>query len=158
MKLEAGFLLFLALAAPAAPPQLDITAFFTGRTHADNDLKVVLHRSTRLIVDSVGRAEGKQFVLVDTVHEGDKPMRTRKWVMQQVGPGRFTGTLTDATGPVDIEVNGPTATVRYRMKGGLDILQTMTLQGDGRTLANHVVAKKFGLTFARVDGTVRKLD
>ena len=34
----------------------------------------------------------------------------------------------------------------------------MELQADGRTLSNHVVARKFGLTFAHVDGTIRKLD
>jgi hypothetical protein len=57
-----------------------------------------------------------------------------------------------------MSVNGGVATVRYKMKGGLDIIQTMTLQGDGRSMANHVTAKKFGLIVAHVDGTVRKLD
>jgi hypothetical protein len=44
------------------------------------------------------------------------------------------------------------------MKGGLNIEQRMQLQRDGKTLSNHVVAKKLGIRFARVDGTVRKLD
>lgn len=149
-----------ASSAPAAAPsrQLDLDAFFTGRTHADNDLKIVFHRTTKLIVDSVGHRQGKEFILVDTVHEGDKPVRMRKWVTHQVAPGRYAGTLSDATGPVDIIVSGDSATVRYKMKGGLDVVQQMTLQGDGRALSNHVVAKKFGLTFAHVDGTIRKLD
>ena len=152
-----GAALIVALASAA--PQLDITAFFTGRTHTDNVLKIVFHRSTPLIVDSVGgRGDRGDFVLVDTVHEGDKPVRTRKWIMHQVGPGHYAGTLTDAVGPVDMNVSGNQATVRYKMKGGLDVVQTMRMQQDGRTLANHVVAKKFGLTFAHVDGTVRKLD
>jgi hypothetical protein len=55
-------------------------------------------------------------------------------------------------------VHDGSAVIRYTMKGGLDILETMQLQGDGRTLSNHVVAKKFGLTFAHVDGMIRKLD
>jgi hypothetical protein len=42
--------------------------------------------------------------------------------------------------------------------GGLRIVQALKRQGDGRTLSNHVVAKKFGLTVANVDGTIRKLD
>ena len=57
-----------------------------------------------------------------------------------------------------MSISGDVVTVRYKMKGGLDILQTMTLQSDGRSMANKVVARKFGLTFAHVDGTVRKLD
>ena len=133
-------------------------AFFTGRTHTDNSLKIAFHRPTRLIVDSVGGVGDRgDFVLVDTVHEGDKPVRTRKWIMHQVGPGHFAGTLTDAVSPVDMSVSGDTATVRYRMKGGLDITQTMTLQGE-RAMSNHVVARKLGLNFTRVDGTERKLD
>ncbi|MEA3058101.1 MAG: hypothetical protein QOF34_916, partial [Sphingomonadales bacterium] len=90
--------------------------------------------------------------------EGDKPVRTRKWVMRPAGPNHFSGTLTDATGPVDIVVSGDTATVRYTMTGGLSVVQQMRLQADGRTLSNHVDARKFGLKFARVDGTIRKLD
>jgi hypothetical protein len=146
-----------ATSAPE-PRHLDIAAFFTGRTHADNDLKIVLHRTTKLVVDSSGHVEGKEFVQTDVIHEGDKPARTRIWRTHQTGPGHFGGTLSDATGPVDIDVRGDTATIRYTMKGGLDVFETMQLQPDGRSLSNQVVAKKFGLTFAHVDGTIRKLD
>jgi len=160
VKLLAAALLLAAstAGAPAEPRTLDMHAFFTGRTHADNNLHIIFHRSTKLIVDSVGHREGDQFILIDTVHEGDKPVRTRKWVTHEVGPGHFTGTLSDATGPVDIRVSGDSATVRYIMNGGLQITQVMKLQPDGRTLSNNVDARKFGMRFARVDGTIRKLD
>jgi hypothetical protein len=151
-------LAFLALAAaPSAP--LDLAAFFNGRTHADNVLKVVFHGPEKLVVDSVGKREGNEFVQVDTVHEGDKPVRTRVWRTREIAPGHFTGTLSDAIGPVDIVVSGNTATIRYLMSDGrLKIVQQMQLEDGGRALSNHVVAKKFGLTFAHVDGTIRKLD
>lgn len=149
----------IAVAASAPPPrELDLPGFFSGRTHAENDLKIVLHRATKLIVDSVGRRQGAEFIQTDTVHEGDKPVRTRVWRTHEVSPGHFEGTLSDATGPVDIAVHGKSVVIRYTMKGGLDILETMNLQEDGRTLSNHVIAKKFGLTFAHVDGSIRKLD
>jgi hypothetical protein len=137
---------------------LDLTAFFTGRTHTENQLKIVFSSPVPLIVDSVGRIEDKEFVLVDTVHEGYKPVRMRKWVTHEVGPGHYAGTLSDAAGPVDIVVRGDKATIRYTMKGGLRIEQVMQLQPGGRTLTNHVIARKFGLKFAHVDGTVRKVD
>ena len=134
-------------------------AFFTGKTHADNVMKVVLKKPVKLIVDTVGGIGDRgDFVLIDTVHEGDKPVRTRKWIMRQIAPNHFTGSLSDAVGPVDILVEGDSATIRYTMKGGLKIVQQMSLQGDGRTLSNHVVARKFGLNFARIEGTIRKLD
>ena len=159
MSLLSGVAMALAGAAAAPAPTLDMTAFFTGRTHAENVLKIVFNRPGRLMVDSVGgKGDRGDFVLVDTVHEEGKPVRTRKWIMRPVGPNRFTGSLTDATGPVDVTVNGRQAVIRYTMKGGLKVVQQIDLQADGRTLSNHVVVRKFGLKFASVDGTVRKLD
>ena len=162
MKLAAAALIaVLAGTASAEPqdPKLDLTAFFAGRSHADNVLKIVFQSPTKLIVDSVGgKGDRGDFVLIDTVHEGDKPVRTRKWVMQPAGPNHFTGSLSDAVGPVDIVVSGDDATIRYTMKGGLNVVQRMHLLPDGRTLSNHVDARKFGLKFAHVDGTIRKLD
>ena len=142
----------------AAAPKLDMTDYFTGRTQAENVLKVALHKPVPLIVDSVGRKEGDNFILIDRVREGDKPVRTRKWVMRAVGPNRYAGTLSDATGPVIVRVNGNRVLIQYVMKGGLRVRQEMELQADGRTLSNRVLVKKFGLKFASVEGKVRKLD
>lgn len=160
MRIAAAGLILAAAGAFAAPeqPRLDLNEFFSGRTHADNDLKIVFHRSSKLIVDSVGRKQGRDFVLIDTVHEGDKPVRTRKWVTHEVAPGHITGTLSDATGPVDIVVSGDSAIIRYVMAGGLNIVEQLRLQPDGRSLSNHVEARKFGIQFAHVDGTIRKVD
>ena len=137
-----------------------MTGFFRGKTHADNVIRIALHSPHKLIVDSVGghNKEG-EFVLVDTVREEGKPVRTRTWVMHPVGDNHYSGYLSDAVGPVDVVVNGASATIRYTMKdGNLRIVQQLELQSDGRTLSNHVVARKFGIRFARVDGTIRKFD
>ena len=159
MTLVAAAAMALAGAATAPAPALDMTAFFSGRTHTENVLKIVFNRPARLVVDSVGgRGDRGDFVLLDTVREEGKPVRERKWIMRPVGSNRFTGSLTDATGPVDVTVNGRQAVIRYTMNGGLKVVQQMELQADGRTLSNHVVVRKFGLKFASVDGTVRKLD
>jgi len=159
MTLVAAAAMALAGAATAPAPALDMTAFFSGRTHTENVLKIVFKRPARLVVDSVGgRGDRGDFVLLDTVREEGKPVRTRKWIMRPAGSNRFTGSLTDATGPVDVTVSGRQAVIRYTMKGGLKVVQQMELQADGRTLSNHVDVRKFGLKFASVDGTVRKLD
>ncbi len=156
---SAAVLLCASSAAATPGPRLDLTAFFTGHTHAENVMKVAFHRATPLVVDSVGgKGDKGDFVLIDTVREGNKPVRTRKWIMRQSAPGHFTGSLSDATGPVDIVVNGNSAVVQYVMKGGLKVRQQMDLVGDGKTLANHVIVRKFGLKFATVEGKIRKLD
>jgi hypothetical protein len=156
----AALLLAASPSTGAGPAKLDMTGFFTGKSHADNVIKTALHAPHKLIVDSVGghNKEG-EFVLIDTVREEGKPVRTRTWVMHSVGPDHFSGVLSDALGPVDIVVSGDSATISYIMKDGhLKILQHIQLQPDGRSLSNHVIAKKFGLTVAHVDGAIRKAD
>ena len=150
--------LSIGTSAAAAPAKLDMTEFFAGRTHAENMLNQPFVGPTPLIVDSVGRMDGKEFVMIDTVHEGKKPVRTRKWVMHAAGPNHYQGTLTDAVGPVDITASGNSAVIRYTMKGGLKIDQVLELQPGGRMLKSSVVARKFGMRFATATGTIRKLD
>lgn len=149
-----------AAAAQADPDtKLDMTDFFTGKTHADNVIKIALHSPHKLTVDSVGgRNKEGDFILIDNVQEEGKPPRKRTWAMRAAGTNHFTGSLSDAVGPVDIELAGNSATIRYVMKdGNLKIEQRLTLQPNG-TLSNEVVARKFGVKFATVQGTVRKQD
>lgn len=154
--------LLLASSSGAAPDaaRLDMTGFFTGKSYADNVISIAFHSPHKLIVDSVGgRNKEGEFVLIDTVREEGKPVRTRTWVMHPVGSDRFSGVLSDAIGPVDVVVHGDRATISYVMKDGhLNVTQTIQLASDGKSLANHVIAKKLGITFAHVDGTIRKVD
>ncbi len=148
-----------ATVASAQPLKLDMLDFFTGKTHAENVMTIILKRPTKLIVDSIGgKGDRGDFVLIDTVREEGKPVRTRKWVMRPNGPNHFTGALSDAVSPVDVTVSGDQATIRYTMKGGLNVEQRLQLQGDGQTLSNKVTVRKLGMKFARVEGTIRKLD
>lgn len=159
MKLIAAAFVAIAASASAPAPKLDMVVFFTGKSHADNVLKIVFKHPAKLVVDSFGgMGDRGDFVLIDTVHQEGEAVRTRKWVMKPVSQGRYTGALSDAVGPVDVTTTGDEATIHYTMKGGLKVTQQLKLQGDGRTLSNHVVVKKFGLKFGSVDGTIRKLD
>ena len=115
-------------------------------------LKAAFKGPVKLVVDSVGgKGDKGDFVLIDTVKEGDKPARTRKWIMRTTGPGRFTGTLSDATGPVEVAVSGDQATIRYTMKGGLNVQQ----QNPMKVYDELVVpqnCKDFLFLFDRIDG------
>jgi Protein of unknown function (DUF3833) len=155
-----------ALAAGAAtgqPPAsssagLEPIAFFTGRSAGEGTVDTLLSSPVKLLVESLGRKQGDTLILDQTIREGAKPLRVRRWIMRPVAPGRYTGTLTDAEGPVNVTVAGPQASIRYRMRGGLDVNQQLTLQGDGRTLLNRLQVKKFGVRVAVVEETIRKLD
>jgi hypothetical protein len=52
--LVAGIAVGTSSAAAAPDPKLDMIAFFTGRTHADNVIKIAFHGPHKLIVDSMG--------------------------------------------------------------------------------------------------------
>jgi hypothetical protein len=159
----------LALAAAAAgaavvqlpadsAATLDPIAFFTGRSQGEGTVDTLLGRRVKLLVTSVGEKQGDTLILDQTIREGAKPPRVRRWIMRPVAPGRYTGTLTDAEGPVNVTVAGPRAAIRYRMRGGLDVDQQLTLQRDGRTLLNRLHVKKFGVRLAAVEETIRKLN
>ena len=155
----------LALAAAAAVQSpaggsatLDPIAFFTGRSEGEGTVDTLLGKPVKLLVTSVGEKQGDTLILDQTIRQGAKPPRVRRWIMRPVAPGRFTGTLTDAEGPVNVTVAGPRASIRYRMRGGLDVDQQLTLQTDGKTLLNRLHVRKFGVRVAVVGETIRKLD
>jgi hypothetical protein len=147
--------------APAAVPgaQLDPVAFFTGRSAGQGTLDTIVGDSEPIRVRSLGRPDGKGgLVLIQDIRQGDNAPRRRSWTLRPVGGGRFTGELTDARGPVTVEVEGGVASIRYTMKNGMAVDQTLALQADGRTLLNRLNVRRPGLHIARVDETIRKLD
>ena len=144
---------------PAAEQaSLDPIAFFTGRTFGTGTLNVVLSGSTPIAVESVGRPEPGGLLLRQTIREGDQPPRVREWRIRRVAPGRYTGTLTEAEGPVTLTTRGPRALIRYRMKDGLAVEQQLALQADERTILNDLLVSKWGVRVARLSETIRKVD
>lgn len=136
----------------------DPIAFFTGRSQGEGSLHQLFSSPQQLRVESEGRPDGRGgLVLTQRIRQDGKAPRTRQWVMRRVGPNRYTGTLTEAVGPVSIMTSGPRATIRYTMKDGLQVRQQLALQGDGRTLLNHLTVTKWGVRVARVEETIRKL-
>jgi hypothetical protein len=157
--------LFLAAFAPA-PPQaasameaFDAIRFFNGKTEGQGVLKVALRSPTTLRVQSRGQIETDGTLSVrQVVSEGDKPARTREWRIRELSPGRYSGTLSDAAGPVAGEATGNRLHLRFRMKGGLDAEQWLTLAPGGRSVNNVMRVRKFGITVASLDETIRKLE
>lgn len=148
--------MILAIAVAAAT--LNPVEFFRGRTHGDGTLKILFQGSKRISVDSTGRAEPDGALVLDqTIHEPGKPERGRTWRFRQTGPNRFDGTLTDAAGPVRVEVEGTRIRIRYKGKDHLDFEQWLTPAGP-RQVTNKMRIKRFGITVAHFDEIIRKLD
>ena len=99
-------LLLLAIAAPAQAA-FDPVEFFRGRTHGEGTLKIIMKQPVKMSVDSEGFAEKDgSLLLKQIVHEPGKPARTRYWKLRKTGNNLFEGTLTDAAGPVRVDVMG----------------------------------------------------
>ena len=146
------------LPAADSRARFDPISFFTGRSEGRGELRQLFAASRAMRVESTGRrSSGGGLLLTQRISQQGKPARVRHWVMQPVSPGRFTGSLTEAVGPVSLVVAGPRAEIRYRMKGGLLVRQQLALQADGRTLLNQLDVTKFGLRVARVEEIIRKL-
>ncbi len=157
-------LLALAACTAAAPPEasqpgpaFDPVAFFTGKTHGDGKLDQVMKGTRTVTVDSIGRpeADGTLTLIQRIAMQGDPP-RTRVWKLKQVAPGRFAGTLTDASGPVDTRAIGRAIRIRYPMKGGLMVEQWLVALPGGRAIDNRMTVHKWGMRVATLRERIEK--
>jgi hypothetical protein len=145
--------------APAAPPSFDPLAFFTGPSRGEGSLKVMAKPRVPIRVESHGTPDGKGgIVLEQTIRQGDKPARQRRWVLHRTSPTTMSGTITDNPGPVKGRMDGNRLLLSYAMKGGLKVQQVLTMQPGGRSIVNRMTVRKFGLPVAHVDEVITKLD
>ncbi len=154
----------LAACTAAAPPEasqpgpaFDPVAFFTGATHGDGKLDQVMKSTRTVTVDSIGRPEkdGTLTLIQRIAMQGDLP-RTRVWKFRPVAPGRYTGTLTDASGPVETVAIGRAIRIRYPMKGGLQVEQWLIVLPGGRVLDNRMTVHKWGMRVATLRERITK--
>ena len=109
-------------------------------------------------VEGYGTLEGGVLTLEQRVHEGDKPVRTRSWTIRETAPGRYAGTLTDASGPVEGEADGNRLTLRYTMEGGFPVEQVLTLSADRTRAYNVLKVRKLGVTVAVLAEDIRRVE
>lgn len=153
--------LFAASLGPAtavAQPASDPFSFFEGVTETVGTLKVLMHKPVQ--TRSIGHGEVEQdgsLSLVQRVQDEGKPPYVRRWRIKRAGPGRFVGTMSEATGPVVIDEVGDRYRFRMKMRGGLSVEQWLTPLPGGRAAASSMTARKFGIAVATSEGTVRKI-
>lgn len=166
---KAGLLSLVAVAGCSATqpgeelarprPIFDVAVFFAGRTHGDATLKVIFKDPESIRVEGSGHAAPDGTLVLDQIVKREKQApESRQWRFRALAGNRYTGTLTDATGPVSGDVQGNMLHLRYPMKDGVKAEQWIYLQSDGRTALNRMRMTKFGLTVARLDETIRKMD
>ena len=156
-------LLTACVAAPPRPdlgtnaPVFDPAIFFAGNTHGDGQLRIALSGTKTVRVDGHGRSEPDGTLVLDQkVDDGGPKPKQREWRLRQTAPGHWTGTLTDANGPVSAITQGNTLHIAYPMKGGLKVEQWLYLQPDGKTALNRMSVSEKGMGVAGLEETIRR--
>ena len=114
--------------------------------------------SEQTTVHGTGYVENDTLVLEQTVEEGEKPAKRRSWRIRRDAYGHYSGSLTDAIGPITGDVEGNRLHLAFRMKGGLPTEQWLTLAADGRSAHNILVVTKEGLRVAVLDEDIRAIN
>jgi len=132
--------------------------FFEGRTFTEGTIKIMLSKPSRSRTHGVGtvRPDGT-LALVQKVEDQGKPPRERRWLIRQVAPGRFTGTMSEASGPVTIEQVSGRYRLRLKVAGGYNVEQWLTPLPDGKSARSNLTVRKLGIVVATGEGLVKKL-
>ena len=146
-----------SFSVPSSAPA-DPMRFFVGRTESVGRVKVMFHQAYGTRSTGQGRIEPDgSLYLVQQVFDDGKPPHERRWRVRQVGPGRYTGTMTEASGPVTIDRLGDRFRFSFRMNGRLNVEQMLTPLPGGRSATNNAKIRRFGMVVATTEGIVRKL-
>lgn len=147
-----------SLPPPEPSPIFDPVRFFDGRTQGNGSLKVIIAKRQPIRVEGRGQVDRDGVLVLDqTVTEGKKPPVKRSWTFRRLAAGRYTGTLSDAAGPVAGDVTGNRLHLHFRMHGGIVADQLLDLAQDGQSAHNRMTFRKFGIVVARLDETIRRV-
>ena len=154
----------LALASGSAASAVSVKSndplhFFEGRTESIGTVKIAMKKPFR------SRALGKGEILSDgTLHllqrveDQGQLVRERRWTIHKVAPGRYSGTMSEAKGPVTIEEVDGRYRFRFRMDGNVFVEQWLIPAENWRSAASKVTIRKYGIQVGRSDAVIRKLD
>jgi hypothetical protein len=121
-------------------------------------VKLVAKRPYRSRTIGQGRiAPDGTLHLVQRVEDQGKRPYDRRWRIRQVGPNRFSGTMSEAKGPVTAQQIGGRYRFRFKMKGSISIEQWLTPVPGGKAARSTVTIRKLGMTVGHSEGMIRKL-
>ena len=151
-------LAFLIAFQPHPAPNA-LERFFAGRTEGSGSVRIMLSGTSAVRTQGRGRILADGSLHLDhVVHQEGEPERRRTWHMRRSGPGRYTGTISDARGPVSAELHGNRVHVTYRTREGYAVDQWITFNGDGRTASNQMTFRRMGVRVATLQETIRRVD
>lgn len=157
LLLPVAAIALIGASAPAAEPVKPMQ-FFEGRTEGSGIVRVFLKKSYRSRSVGTGRIQPDgSLLLVQRVEEDGRPPHQRKWKIRQTGPRSFSGTMSDAVGPVSVERVGARYRFRFKLKGNLSVEQWLAPLPDGKSANNSMTVRKLGVRVGSGEGIIRKI-
>ena len=132
--------------------------FFEGRTEGTSTIKIIAKKPYRS--RTVGRGEIRAdgtLHLVQRIEDDGRAPYDRTWNIRQVSPHRFSGIMSDATGPVVIDEVDGRYRFRFKMKGNVSVEQWLTPLPGGNAARTRLNIRKLGLSVGKSEGVIRKL-
>jgi hypothetical protein len=121
-------------------------------------MKVIFGKPYKTYSRSLGRigADGV-LSLIQRVDDEGKPEHERRWSIRQVGRGHYSGSMSEASGPIDIQEVDGRYHFRFKMTGHMSVDEWLMPMDGGRSAHTELAVRKFGLTVARGEAVIRKL-
>jgi hypothetical protein len=158
VALAAILSLVAAPLASAAQPNVDPLRFFEGRTETVGTVKVMFHKPYWTRSVGAGRIEDDgSLILVQHVEDEGKAPHERRWHVRRTATNAFVASMSEAVGPVSIDRIGDRYRFRFSVKGNYHAEEILTPLPGGRSARNTLKVKRFGITVATTEGTIRKI-
>lgn len=156
--LLSGCLASRASLGPATDsPVFDPGAFFVGRSSGEGQLSIRGRGTQPVSVESVGTRQPDGSVrLVQSIRRGADAPTERTWSLRPVTETEWTGTLTEATGPVTARVDGNELRIHYRTGPFTAVDQRLRLQPGGDVALNRLTVTLLGLPIARLSERIER--
>jgi hypothetical protein len=149
-------LVFGPVAGQAERPHSPLK-FFEGRTVGQSIVKITMRKAyaSRTIGNGQITSDGTLYLVQQVEEEGRKGFQ-RTWRVKQVAPGRFTGIMSEAVGPVSVDEVGNRYRFRFRLKGSVSVEQWLTPLPDGVSAKSEMTVRKYGMVVGRSSGTIKR--
>ena len=147
-----------------ATPAFDPLRFFEGPVRSWGVLETRSGKpKSRLRADLTGRRDGDGIVLTQVFTFEDGHTEERVWTIRRAGEGRYEAEAKDVIGPAIGVASGNafrwTYTLQLRPGNRLSRVRMehwMYLLGDGETMLNRVVIRKFGVVVGQATEYFRR--